>query len=340
MKTKFFFLLITNVAFVCNAFAQFPESNENYVQIMRDDFNGTFDNTTWYYSTQPHESGGTYEGLAYPLINNVFIDDTCLVIRARNDTSISHTNVNCHYGGVHTYTSGSIVSNGKYGYGLYEMYANLPAESGCWPAFWLWSCGEDNNDDWYNEIDIFEAYGNDNDDIESNMHYSPTCGNRIQYGANKHPVLYNNGFHWYGIEWNSDRITWYVDRVAVRQVNNTMEGEGIQHKMKIIINLELQNKETNNIALATFPIFMRVDYVAYYKLLWDCDTDVVEISDYSTFDYAVKKSIRLSGLSSLNVNENASIMATDYIILENGFEVPVGSEFYADVVPCDNDVQN
>ena len=43
-----------------------------------------------------------------------------------------------------------------------------------------------------------------------------------------HPCNYSTGLSLYAVEWNSDKITWYVGTEKVRQITNNMDTIGIQ----------------------------------------------------------------------------------------------------------------
>ena len=86
---------------------------------------------------------------------------------------------------------------------------------------------------------------------------------------------------------------------------------------------------------------MYIDQANAYKLKYDCKTPINEILNYDQplspnyYDYKVKKSISLSGISSLKSGQNVSLRATDFIELKAGFEVPIGAELYLDINPCE-----
>ena len=80
---------------------------------------------------------------------------------------------------------------------------------------------------------------------------------------------------------------------------------------------------------------MYVDYFNYYKLICDTTSEVNEIADYNTFDYGLKKSIKLSNLSSLDTNQNIYLKAKDFIELSNGFEVPIGATLDLHITQCE-----
>ncbi|OQA89609.1 MAG: Glycosyl hydrolases family 16 [Bacteroidetes bacterium ADurb.Bin234] len=154
----------------------------------------------------------------------------------------------------------------------------------------------------------------------------------------KNSCNYADGsYHWFGVEWDSDKITWYIDRKVVRQTVNNLWNIGIQNPLEIIINLALFPPSWNKCPLHTtlFSAYMYVAQANLYQLKYECDAIVNEILNYNTFNYAVKKSISLSSVSSLFSGENVSLRATDFIELKSGFEVPEGAELYLDINPCE-----
>ena len=87
-----------------------------------------------------------------------------------------------------------------------------------------------------------------------------------------------------------------------------------QNPMQIIINTELAGDwMTDNPINSTtiFPNYMYIDQANVYKLKYECDTVVNEILNYNRFNYAVKKSITLSSVSSLFSGENVFLRATE-----------------------------
>jgi beta-glucanase (GH16 family) len=332
-------LMIITLAsfFVVSVFGQHPSQDKNWEVIFQDDFSSFTNGQPWY------KSEGTHDPLPQHYIHaNTNVVNGQLVLTAKKE-NYHCTNPKCNCGGgTYSYTSGGVVSYNNsqfYHYGYYEMYAKLPAGAGQFPAFWLW--GEeklDTNCLWYNEIDIMETTPdscNLNNVTTSNYREyckSPEYPDKI---AVPHPCNYSDSFHWYGVEWDKNRITWYIDRIAVRQVKHT----GMQHKLRLIIGLQLfpdswgYNCGASN---AIFPTYMYIDQVNAYKLRYDCKKVVNEILNYNTFNYAVKKSISLSGVSSLSSGQNVSLRATDFIELKDGFYVPANAELYLDNNPCEN----
>ena len=340
MKQGFIIIVLIGLFFPIQG--QNPPQDKNWDTVFQDAFN-TFNSGLWYRTYGAHEAGTTREGTSFRTYDNVYIENGKLVLQVQDTISPPCLPQNgvCKYGGNHAYTSGAIMSNIRYGYGYLEIYAQLPASSGYFPAFWLWY-GENNevtNNCWANEIDIFEAKGSKPTIVTCNVWYQFKCNSAYkQWGAEPNPCNYSTGYHWYGMEWDSKKITWYIDRQMVRQEPNNMDDVGIQNPMQIIINTELAGDwMTDNPIDSTtiFPNYMYVDQANVYKLKYECDAIVNEILNYNTFNYAVKKSISLSSVSSLFSGENVSLRATDFIELESGFEVPEGAELYLDINPCE-----
>ncbi len=86
-----------------------------------------------------------------------------------------------------------------------------------------------------------------------------------------------------------------------------------------------------------FPQFMEVDYFRYHELSMDCNVEEVVIFDNYNFldpaNMAVKKSWTISS-STIPVNSNTTIRATDFIELKKGFNVPENTIFNAVTNPC------
>jgi len=327
------------------AFSQYPQQDKNWQIVFEDDFS-TFNTTRWSKGFGLHgdyEYGNPKKQNEEPQVylqDNVFIQNGKLVLQAQKQTYPCPKGMgyeNCMYGGIHSYTSGKIVSNSKYKYGYFEIYAKLPTGTAFFPAFWLWQQGPDKY--WYNEIDIMEANGCDPTWTSNN--YKAKIGNDSVCfpHAIHHSCNYANGsYHWFGVEWDSKKIIWYIDRKIVREISNDTNGIGAYNPLQIIINLALFPPTWDScypINNALFPATMNVEQCNHYQLKYDCNTVVNEISNYNTFNYAVKKSIALSGISSLSLGQNVFLRATDFIELKEGFTVPNGAELYLDNNPCE-----
>jgi len=355
MRKRLTIIIVSAGLFIFPALAQNPPQDKNWQVVFEDNFS-TFNTTRWHKSHDGIHGNGKGEEPQVYIRDNVYIENGSpkpkLVLKTVKLNSPYQwlsppyqcpKGNQCWYGSNHYYTSGQISSNVAYKYGYFEIYAKLPGSKGYWPAFWFWNQHNAPTNCWYNEIDVFEIQPCITDAYDAGYVYGFTCPNPTnEHGdGSKIACNYASGYHWYGLEWDRDKITWYLDRKIVKQEINNMGGKGIQNPMYIIINVALHpNSGLCPIDPNTtiFPNYMYVDQANAYKLIYDCsgNTAVVnEISNYNTFNYAVKKSISLSGASSLSSGQNVSLRASDFIELKAGFEVPVGAELYLDINPCE-----
>lgn len=317
-------------------FSQVPPQDKNWEVVFENDYSNF--PSEWYISRGVHNAGDPFtEAIGYDTCTNVAISDGKLRLAVKREQAPYCADCIDHY---LDYTVSAVLTNIQYRYGYFEIYSKIPASNGYWPAFWLWSSNEDiaNSTCSYNEIDIFETLGYCNDSIRSNVHWDFVCPIDLLNDTNtRHYCRYDTSYHWYGLEWDSSKITWYIDEKIVRQTLNNFYGIGIQNPMQILItfgldkfNVGLNDVDENTI----FPGYMYVDQANVYRLKCDSETVVNEIQDFDSFYFAVKKSITLSGNTTIPPSSNLSLRATDYVLLTNGFEVPIGAEFYADVNPC------
>jgi len=346
---KNFILIILAGWLVLPAFAQHPSQDNNWAVVFKDDFSTdftyTWGNHRWYKSYGAKDAGKNSEEMHYCTYENVYTENGKLVLRTQKQNSPPCV-PNCIYGGIHKYTSGVLVSNAKYQYGYFEVYAQLPVGGGFFPAFWLWS-NDSTPSYWYNEIDIMEANGGTPTFTSSNYDvFLDTASNQEHNVAIKHPCYYGDGsYHWYGAEWDRDKITFYIDKKTVRQVANNDKGEGVQHPMEILISFQLFSDSWCHYASCVsdstvFPNYMRVDECNVHQLQYDCakNEPINHFNDFANYVYKVKKSITLGGSTVLPAGSNISLRATDFIELKDGFTIADGAELYLDTNPCEGTV--
>ncbi|MDR2972269.1 MAG: glycoside hydrolase family 16 protein [Bacteroidales bacterium] len=349
MKKNLILMVLAGL-FVIPALGQNPPKDKNWEMVFQDDFN-TLNTNRWRVRNNFDHYGEEPQVYITP---NVYVSNGNLVFETKKeeyhcpDDYVNPSNCARQYktGEDYQYTSGWVQSRVTYKYGYFEIYAKLPGSSGYWPAFWLFASKKDtiNNDCWYNEIDIFEIRGCDTTEVTHGVWRGFDCSEDVIPIEFPHSACnYTTDYHWYGLEWNSTKITWYIDRKAVCQIANNMDGIGIQNPMLIIMNVALRPPAWGCFSDSTtiFPNYMYVDQANVYQLKYDCDSVVPNIPDFSLFDYKVKKSITLNssmyfGIKSTNRQPMASLRATDYIELLPGFEAQSGVELYLDINPCDN----
>jgi beta-glucanase (GH16 family) len=129
------------------------------------------------------------------------------------------------------FTSGILTTKGKFTqeYGYFEIRARVPKGQGLFPAFWLMPA----NGKWPPELDVFEVLGQDSSKVYMTVHYTNSnhYPGEVQ-GSYSGPDL-SLEFHTYGLDWEPDRLTWYVD--GVERFSTT---QNVPHEpMFLLINL-------------------------------------------------------------------------------------------------------
>ena len=175
------------------------------------------------------------------------------------------------------YTSGSINTNGKvdFLYGRIEMRAQLPQGRGVWPAFW--ALGTNRSEKGWplcGEIDIMEYVGKEPHTIHANIHHAdPNITDRVQHrwvptGKIEINEPYNN-FHIYAIEWDEEKIDFFVDDTLYATFNIEDAGPGAENPFRkphyLLVNLALGGHWGGEIDESFLPQKYIVDYVRAYR---------------------------------------------------------------------------
>jgi len=168
-----------------------------------------------------------------------------------------------------SWQSGLLSTKGNFSqtYGYFEIRANFSAQPGAWDAFWLLpnqQTPDPNNAGGHQELDVVEHYGADPRSVYSTIHTTdPQNGvawqdNRQVYSQMASP----SGYHTYGMNWQADTISFYVDG----QLVGTQATPSDMHSpMYLLVDLATQNFGSNNANLAGVPISSSIDYVRAYS---------------------------------------------------------------------------
>ena len=198
---------------------------------------------------------------------NAYVQDGCLVLKAIH-TSQEH--------GDDQYTSARLHTGGKqeFKYGKIAARIQLPYGKGIWPAFWMLGADIDEiggKTPWpkCGEIDILELYGSRDDGVvEANLHYHDD-GHKMT-GARAYHLeegIFAENFHVFELEWNEEKMVWYVDGEAYCEVDITSPGMREFHdKFYILLNIAVGSKWAGRPDDSTpFPTRMYVDWVRVYQ---------------------------------------------------------------------------
>jgi beta-glucanase (GH16 family) len=189
--------------------------------------------------------------------DNHRLEDGKLIITARRQDS--------------GYTSSRITTRDKmeFRYGRVEARAKLPTGTGVWPAIWLlgsnigevgWPrCGE---------IDIMEYVGKNPGMVYTSLHTPDSHGNTVN--SQKTPVEgIEEGFHLYAVEWEPERIEFFIDGRSVYTFapeERTEEVWPFDQPFYLILNLAVGgNFGGPEIDDTIFPQEFVIDYIRVFQ---------------------------------------------------------------------------
>ncbi|MDR3691827.1 MAG: glycoside hydrolase family 16 protein [Fimbriimonas sp.] len=198
---------------------------------------------------------------------NAFLDGKGhLVIEARKEKTKGPDGIMC------AYSSARLLTKGKFSqrYGRIEARIQLPEGKGIWPAFWMMG---DNIDSvgWpqCGEIDILESVDKVVKTAYGTVHGPGYSGQNAVGGHIDFPSSLSRGFHTYAVEWEPNRIRWFVDdrRYFTVTPNEIRKQKWVfDQPFFIIMNLAIGGYWPGYPDATTqFPQRMIVDYVRAYK---------------------------------------------------------------------------
>ncbi|KQP61127.1 hypothetical protein ASF41_22860 [Methylobacterium sp. Leaf111] len=157
------------------------------------------------------------------------------------------------------YTSGMINSIGSFSqtYGYFEIRAKLAAGTGLHDAFWMLPV----DGGWPPELDIVEQRGSDPTHLINGIH---AVDDGLQRNVSKTLFVETatTEFHTYGLDWEPDYLTWYVDGVA-QWTTPTLPG--MDKPMYLIANIGGGSDWAGDPDSTTpFPATMQIDYIRAY----------------------------------------------------------------------------
>jgi len=329
----------------CFLHAQTPTyQNDTNWQLKWEDNFDTFNANRW---IKADSSGNDGRPQLY-LANQVYIENGNLVLEL-NNTAITCPNPvpfpvvceKCIVGKQYKYRSGYVQTQPSYNtrFGYIEARIKFPysegEEWGFWPAFWVWRGDGVSNPTNAAEIDICEIFARNRPPnrftTATIRKYNPSDFIGVSHEFSNFSYA---DWHTYAIEWDKDRIIWYLDGKAIYSQNNHKVVDPVRIKFNFAV-LKENEKKYQPPTSPPFQEYMYVDYVKVYQLKCDKNSVVNEISNFNTYNYAVKKSISLSNATTIPANSNITLRATDFIELKAGFTVDTGRELYLDVTPCE-----
>ncbi|MCX8093454.1 MAG: glycoside hydrolase family 16 protein [Candidatus Goldbacteria bacterium] len=240
-----------------------PTPTKTWVLIWQDEFNGTdINSSNWSFDIGSLYGGWGNNELQYYTSRtiNAYIENGNLIIQALAE----------NYNG-YNYTSARIKSINKiyFKYGKIEARIKLPYGQGIWPAFWMmgktgtWpACGE---------IDIMEMIG-------GGIDRDNKCYGTVHWDDNGHkqaggsislnwPEIFANDYHVFGVEWNEEKIKWFLDGIKYYEIDITPPTmKELHQEFYILLNVAVGGNWPGAPDMTTsFPQKMYVDWVRWYK---------------------------------------------------------------------------
>jgi beta-glucanase (GH16 family) len=184
----------------------------------------------------------------------------------------------------------STISSFSQKYGYFEIRAELPTDTGVWPAFWMLPTDRS----WPPEIDVLEAYGDSN--LWQYTHTNQDGQHTYQQTWSAQPTMMN-GYHTYGVMWDAQTITFYFDgQMTGRQVTPA----DVHRDMYLLADLAMQQKA----GVTDAAKVLNIDYIRVYSN--DPSTTAVSLDRVSSPDGA--DTSLLYGATALSVSGNQSAL--------------------------------
>lgn len=250
-------------------------------------------------------------------------------------------------------TSPWLLSRWAYKYGYFEarLQCTEPPigknHNGYGANFWLQGTIPGHPD--YSEIDILEFISWDYNNNYNPVNHMYTCNSHYDWDTFPPPkrsdgtqqighIDFSNGqFHIFAAEWTPTFIKYYLDNTLVYvSHNNPNNMEALR------LTLDVNTFTSKNTSLwpnnnTVTPYNFDIDWVRVWHLnVSNCNSNYSNCGLGSIVS-SLYKSIKIGGQGcngpTLQINERRFLRAIDYILLDSGFEAPLGSELILETMP-------
>jgi len=318
--------------------AQIPLNDATWQLVHQDNFNSSTLSQQWI-TTYPWGSP-VNNGFEYNSASNLSLNYNSgyLSIKCETVTPITYTP---GFNSPYSYQSGVISSTWTAKYGYIEISAKMPIGYGFWPAFWVYSQqGSTPPSCWYNEIDISEnggAQNNSADEMGYNYHWFDANCIRDALDPQAITGLPNTANeHKYAVFWEPNSMTWFFDDKPVRRVYDVSFTP--THSLTVLINFALQWPPSG-----TLPAYFEINDFKLWQLNSDCNNAVNFCGNFNASNYIskVKQAITIGGSGCVDIiytSDNVNFWATDYVLLNEGTTISDNGTggFSMNVTGCPN----
>ncbi|WP_406398284.1 glycoside hydrolase family 16 protein [Streptomyces sp. NBC_00879] len=214
-----------------------PPAAGTWHLVFHDDFNGSkLDTERWVTCYDWNKGGCTNRGnneAQWYLPGQVSVGGGALSLNAERRSTRGSD------GRTYPWTSG-MISTGRdhwdgrprrtFTYGYFEAAIRIPPEGGMFPAFWMMPASRYTPP----ELDIMEFIGTTQRAFMY-VHWRDREGAEQRARGTYGPVDFPAGYHVFGLLWEADELTWYVDGIKRFRVT---EADRIPHvAMEVLVNL-------------------------------------------------------------------------------------------------------
>jgi len=160
----------------------------------------------------------------------------------------------------------------KFKYGKIDVRAKNPVGVGSWPAIWMLP-DQNKFGKWpqSGEIDIMEHVGYSRDSIFGTVH-TEAFNHMIGTQKSGHKVVTDSEsqFHEYSIQWNPDKIEFFIDSLKYHEFLNyqeTYKEWPFDQDFHLICNLAIGGNWGGKMGIDStkFPMQFEIDYIRYYR---------------------------------------------------------------------------
>ncbi len=164
-----------------------------------------------------------------------------------------------------SWQSGLISTQGNFSqtYGYFEIRADFSNNPDAWDAFWLLpnqQSPQSSSTNGHQELDVVEHYGNNDRGVYSTIHTTDpqAAGTTWQQTRQVYSEMPNpSGYHTYGMNWQADRISFYVDG---QLVGSQATPSDLHSPMYLLANLAVQSTAATGTRFSS-----SIDYIRVYS---------------------------------------------------------------------------
>ncbi|MBM3209759.1 glycoside hydrolase family 16 protein [Candidatus Saccharibacteria bacterium] len=231
--------IIASVSFI-TLHPTVSQSASQYSLVWSDEFNGSsVDSSKWTVVNQTRSTESHHQG-RYQTANVTVRDGNAQIITKRHcvtgselPSASNQSTAPCPNGTTTRYSSGQIKTDYNWQSGKMEIRAKLPKTdvSGLWSGYWL-----RNQSPWctptYGEIDILEWYSDPKSTNASTATTHVVCQND-KLKSRQHVKKVNGSladtWHTWGVEWNAEKVTYYLDGEIVGSITSHRPNDSDQN---------------------------------------------------------------------------------------------------------------